>query len=470
MDTRKYGSHREKTDAIARAVRKHAETARQGEYFSLRKAQVSHTVPKPDDPKNRDRKIDISSLTEILEVDPEKRLCTAEAGVPFERLVRETLAFGLIPRTVSELKSITIGGAVAGCSVESMSYKYGGFHDSCTAYEIVTGNGGILDCSREKNDDVFEMIHGSFGTLGILTLLTFELIPAQAYVRTEYLSYPSFGALMKAVREHYEKRDLDFMDAIVHSPEENVLCTGTFTKKAPYKNSYVISPFYRSTQRRTGDFMTTEDYLFRYDADCHWIVRNYGLENPVLRRLLAPVALGSSNILSLAKRFPFLGGTADPPDVVSDVFIPFARTEEFFSWYRKLFDYYPLWIVPYRIERMYPWVNPGLVSRMENDELFIDCAIYGFRQHGGINYYKALEEKVYELGGIKTLITHNYYSEKEFWDSYNRSAYESVKRKTDPKNIFRELYHKTNYTHMPKKSSRARESGQLGTVDPISGA
>lgn len=458
MDTTEMPRHREKTAAIAQAVLDHLETARPGESFSLKKAAAPHTVPKPDDPKRRDRKIDVTSLTEIVSIDLNARRCTAESGVTFERLVRETLTVGLVPKTVSELKTITIGGAVAGASVESMSYRYGGFHDSCLEYELVTGTGEIVTCSRSERSDLFEMMHGSFGTLGILTLLTFELVPAKRFVRLRYLKYRSFEELMEAVHEHFERQDLEFMDAIVHAPDECVLCAGSFVDEAPYTHSYAFEPFYRSTRTLTEDYLTACDYFFRYDADCHWILRNYGLENRLFRRLLAPWILGSSNILRLAGRLPAALSRPNRPDVVADVFIPFHRIGEFFAWYRALFEYYPLWIVPYRISRMYPWVNPELVKGA--GPLYIDCAIYGFRQPGTLNHYRELEKKVAELGGLKTLITHNYYPEQEFWASYNRPAWEAVKAQTDPHNIFRNLYQKTNYRRAaPRRRPAAATSG-----------
>ena len=56
----------------------------------------------------------------------------------FVDLVAATLRHGLVPIVVPELKTITIGGAVAGCSIESMSFRYGGFHDTCLEYEVIT--------------------------------------------------------------------------------------------------------------------------------------------------------------------------------------------------------------------------------------------------------------------------------------------------------------------------------------------
>ena len=99
--------------------------------LSLHKKAVSHEVPHPHDKKYTDEKLDVSDLNDILHIDVKKRICIAEPGVTFVDLVTATLKYELVPIVVPELKTITIGGAVAGCSIESMSYKNGGFHDNC---------------------------------------------------------------------------------------------------------------------------------------------------------------------------------------------------------------------------------------------------------------------------------------------------------------------------------------------------
>lgn len=322
-----------------------------------------------------------------------------------------------------------------------MSFRHGGFHDSCLACELVTGTGEVVRCSPEQRPELFHLVHNSFGTLGILTALTFRLVPAQPYVRTQYVKFASFEGLMKAVERQFEQPEADFMDAIVHSPIECVLCLGTFVDHAPYTSRYRRRPFYRSTLQREWDFFRTPDYFFRYDADLHWIARRYGLENPVLRFLAGPFLLGSSRMLRLANRLPFLSGDPQRPDVTADVFIPYSRIRDFFGWYLGSFFHFPLWVVPYRIDRMYPWVNPQHVAGVE-DRLFIDCAIYGFRQTGERDWFRELERKVAELHGVKALITHNRYTPEEFWRIFNRPLYERVKAEVDPRGLFPDLYTK----------------------------
>lgn len=45
---------------------------------------------------------------------------------------------------------------------------YGGFHDSCQEYEVMTANGEALLCTPEnENQLVFQMMHSAFGTLAL---------------------------------------------------------------------------------------------------------------------------------------------------------------------------------------------------------------------------------------------------------------------------------------------------------------
>ncbi|HLG25436.1 MAG TPA: FAD-binding oxidoreductase [Candidatus Gracilibacteria bacterium] len=410
---------------------------------SLVRQGVSHKVPLAHEKSAENYRVQVGRLNRILHIDAEKRICVAESGVTFSDLVRETLKYGLVPYTVPELKTITIGGAVSGCSVESMSYKYGGFHDSCTAYEIITASGEVLVCSRERNAELFEMVHGSFGTLGIITKLTFKLHPAKPFVKMFYRKYETFLDYQRAIQDEYDHPQFDFMDGIIHARNHFTLCFGRFSDEAPYTSSYEgMKIFYKSTRTREEDYFKTHDYFFRYDTECHWISRNYGLENPVLRFLFGRWFLSSTKMIKTAQKLrPILKNVK--PDVVVDVFVPMSKFQEFYDFYEREFDYFPLWIVPYRISKKYPWINGKFMEGIE-DELFIDCAIYGLRQPENKDYYKMMDEELLKLRGLKTLISHNRYDPETFWKIYNRENYDRAKKITDPENVFQGLYEKTH--------------------------
>ncbi len=408
--------------------------------LSFRKRAVSHQVPKRFDNRTKDFKIDVSDLDEILLIDPVARTCTAEPGVPFDRLVEATLRHGLVPTVVPELKTITIGGAVSGCSIESMSYRYGGFHDSCIEYEVITAKGEVLTCTpANEHRLVFQMMHNSFGTLGCLSKLVFKLVPAKPFVHVRYETFTTQADYERRIREVFEAQGsdgVDFMDGIIHAPDRWVLSLSTFVNDAPYTHCYDwVTVYYETTAKRKEDYLTTADYFFRYDR---------GVTNPTPRsflgRLLFGKVLDSSLLLRIAEKCPWLI-SRDRPTVTLDTFLPLSSFEPFIEWYRASIGYFPLWMVPYRRVRDYEWIADGFFDQTR-DQLFIDLAIYGLEQPEGRNYYREIEEALFPMHGLKTLISYNYYSEDEFWRVFNKRNYDAVKRITDPNNAFRDLYTK----------------------------
>ncbi len=427
-------AHAKKVARIAAQLRAHDGT----KPVSLRKKAPPHQVPKGGDLRRRDAKIDVSDLTTIIDIDPVKQVCVAESGVMFCDLVEATLRYGLVPIVVPELKTITIGGAVSGCSIESMSYRYGGFHDTCLEYEVVTGRGEVLTC-RPDNEHalVFQMVHGSFGTLGIVTKLKFRLVPAKPFVRVDYETYATLDEYQAAIQRHFKAQDVDFMDGIMHEPDKLVLCVGRFVDRAPFTNAYDWTKvYYQSTRELDHDYLKTPDYFFRYDRGVTNVhPRSY------VGRLLFGKLMDSGTTLKLADKLNFMFKT-DRPTVILDVFLPFSQARAFMEWYQREVGHFPLWCVPYKRVHDYEWLDDSFYADMK-DELFLDLAIYGMEQPEGKNIHRMIEEKLRELGGVKTLISHNYYSKDEFWSIWNKRNYDAVKAITDPQNVFRDLYTKT---------------------------
>jgi FAD/FMN-containing dehydrogenase len=211
---------------------------------------------------------------------------------------------------------------------------------------------------------------------------------------------------------------------------------GRFVAQAPYTHRYDwVRVYCASTASRREDFLTTEDYYFRYDR---------GVTNThphsLLARLLFGPWLTSSRVLWLAEHFSWLL-PAKSPNVTVDTFVPMSRVEAFLDWYRREVAHWPVWVVPYRRVRDYEWVARDFFSGF-TDRLFLDLAVYGARQPPGRNLYREIEEALQRVGGIKTLISHNFYSADEFWRLWNRENYRQVKQRVDPQNVFRDLYEK----------------------------
>jgi FAD/FMN-containing dehydrogenase len=376
--------------------------------------------------------------------------------VTFSDLVRATLKKGLVPVIVPELKTITVGGAVSGCSVESMSYERGGFHDSCLEYELVTGDGRLVRCSQDSNPEIFEMMHGSYGTLGILTKLKFRLITAKPFIHITYERLSSVEDYWSAMRHWCENGSYHYIDGIIHNSDSFIACLGKMVDEAPYLSNYEREHiYYESTEKKSEDYLNIYDYFFRYDTECHWMTETFPImrSNPI-RTLFGKYLLGSTNLIRLSKRFRHLLKLKKRPDVVVDVFIPRKNFETFLRWYIREFAFYPLWVVPYMMGKFYPWLADDYIDGFGGDRFLVDCAVYGKKNNDAdVDYSEVLEKKVYELHGIKTLISRNHYDEETFWKIYDRPRYEKIKQEMDPNNVFKDLYAKVHPHRVPTRES-----------------
>ncbi len=346
--------------------------------IGLSKNSVPHLVPNPKDARFKRPKINMRSLNNVIEINPQTRTCTAESGVAFVDLVRETLKYNLVPMTVPELKTITIGGAVSGCSMD-------------------------------------------------------------------YVRFSHFDTYWTFLKDRCALAEDDFIDGIIHGPDHFVACLGNFVDEAPRLSRYDREKiFYKSTAHLTEDYFTTSDYFFRYDTECHWLTSQIPLfENKIFRWLFGKYFLGSTNLITWSRRLRHIYGLKKRQDIVVDVFIPATRMTEFYTWYQKAFDFYPLWLVPYRMEKIYPLVSDGLQQILQGEHLFIDCAIYGKKNDDLTrDLSKELEDQVFNLNGVKTLIGKNHYSKEKFWKIYNKPLYEKVKKEMDPRGMFGEVFSK----------------------------
>ena len=92
-----------------------------------------------------------------------------------DRLVEETIRYGLVPPVVMEFPDITAGGGYAGTSGESSSFKHGFFNQTINHTEMLLANGDVVRCSENESPDFF---HGAAGAAVGTYLLYFRLASA----------------------------------------------------------------------------------------------------------------------------------------------------------------------------------------------------------------------------------------------------------------------------------------------------
>jgi FAD/FMN-containing dehydrogenase len=399
------------------------------------------------------RRLDVRAFHHVLSVDPARGWVDVEGMTPYDALTRATLPHGVMTCVVPQLKSITIGGAVAGVGIESSSFRYGLVHESIEELEVLLGDGSVV-VARLDNEhrDLFCGFANSYGTLGYVLRVRAKTIPVKSHVHLSHIRHSEPAAFFADIARRCDT-DADFVDGVVFGPTEQVITVGRFTDSAPYASDYTYEHiYYRSLREREEDYLTTYDYLWRWDTDWFWCSKNLFAQNPLVRRLFGRKRLNSVSYTRIMRWNARIGLTKHldrllgkhPESVIQDVDIPIARAPEFLEFFLREIGILPLWICPFRSPAGVPrwsifptdpgtlYVNFGFWDVVRPDE-----------PHPEGHFNRLIERKVQALGGIKSLYSDSYFPPEEFWSIYDKKAYDALKAKYDPNGVFKNLYEKT---------------------------
>jgi FAD/FMN-containing dehydrogenase len=401
--------------------------------------------------------LDTSGLDSVISIDAAHRTADVQGMCTYERLVAVTLAHGLMPTVVPQLRTITLGGAVTGLGIESTSFRNGLPHEAMRELDILTGAGEVVTATADnEHADLFHAFPNSFGSLGYATRLRIDLDQVQPYITTRNVAFDSLTEVSTAVGRivadrAWQGEAVDFVDGVVFSPTEAYLVLGRWSEARPPRLSDYTgqSIYYRSIPARPTDALTVHDYLWRWDTDWFWCSRAFGAQNPTVRRLwparwrrsdVYHRIVGLENRHQVAAAIDRRRGLPPRERVVQDVEIPLGRTADFLHWYLEHVPMTPVWLCPLvgRGEwSLYP-LTPG--------ETYVNVGFWGTvpieagRRDGDVN--RLVERAVADHDGHKSLYSDAYYDEADFWARYGGEAYRPVKQRYDPQNRLPDLYAK----------------------------
>jgi pimeloyl-ACP methyl ester carboxylesterase/FAD/FMN-containing dehydrogenase len=403
--------------------------------------------------------LDATGFDDVVDIDPEARRADVGGLATYEQLTDATLAHGLIPLVVPELKTITLGGAVCGLGIESSSWRAGMPHESMLELDVLTGAGEVVTARpKGDNSDLFYGFPNSYGTLGYALRVKIELEPVEAYVHLRHLAYCDLEALIADIDEvcntgAHAGEEVHFVDGTVFSPTESYLTLGTKTATAPFTSDYTKNAiYYRFIQRGREDWLTTRDYIWRWDTDWFWCSRAFGAQLRPLRRLWPRRLLRSDvywRILSFEERHRIKArldrAVRRPPreNVIQDVQIPVGRLAEFLTGFQRMVPISPIWLCPLR--QRDPHARWDLY-RLDPSTLYVNVGFWSsvpLRPDMRPDHHNRwVEDEVERLGGRKSLYSTSFYSEERFWDLYNGSLYKALKARYDPDARLLDLYDK----------------------------
>ncbi len=398
------------------------------------------------------QRLDVRDFNQVLAVDAAARTIEVEGMTPYVALVDECLRHGVLPAVVPQLKSITIGGAVTGCGIEASSFRYGLAHETVQEMEILLPGGRVVVATpHNEHRELFYGFPNSYGTLGYALRLKIRAVPVKPYVRLTHRRFSDPREYFAELERHCAG-DADFVDGVVFAPDELYLTTGDFTDAAPYTSDYTYQRiYYRSIRERSEDYLTTRDYIWRWDTDWFWCSKNLLAQNPLIRRLYGRKRLNSITYTKIMRWNSRVGLTRAlnrllglyAESVIQDVEVPIGRAAEFFDFYFRTIRFTPVWICPTRPcdrNARYP------LYPMDPETLYVNFGFWdvisGRTKLPADHYNRQVEQQVIALGGMKSLYSDSYFTPDEFWRIYNQPAYDRLKTQYDPDGVLKDLYRK----------------------------
>ncbi|EFJ10917.1 hypothetical protein SELMODRAFT_127173 [Selaginella moellendorffii] len=112
-------------------------------------------------------------------------------------VVRESLKYGLAPRSLTDYLFLSVGGTLSNAGVSGQAFRYGPQISNVLELEVVTGNGEIVRCSPVDHADLFFAVLGGLGQFGIITKAKINLERAPQKVKWIRALYSDFKAFTR---------------------------------------------------------------------------------------------------------------------------------------------------------------------------------------------------------------------------------------------------------------------------------
>ncbi|GAA4911365.1 FAD/FMN-containing dehydrogenase [Stackebrandtia albiflava] len=396
----------------------------------------------------------VDGLDTVITLDADARTVEAGGLITYERLVAATLPHKLMPAVVPQLRTITLGGAVAGLGIESTSFRSGLPHESVITMDVLTPSGELVTVTDD--DALFQAFPNSYGTLGYAVRLVIRLEPVGNAVALTHHRHDSAAETFDALARLWDDPAVDFVDGVGFDTGELYLTTGRFDDAPGPTSDYTgQAVYYRSIRERDTDRLTIHDYLWRWDTDWFWCSAAFGVQNRFIRPLwprpyrrsdVYRRLVGLDRRVGLSRTLSRLrGGRREA--VIQDVEIPLPAAAAFFDEFCARIPIRPVWICPLRTadDRRWPLYPLPAGEPYVNFGFWATAALPADAPDDHFN--REVERLVAAHGGHKSLYSTVHYDREEFWRGYDLAAYRAVKDRYDPDRRMPELYDKVVGDH-----------------------
>ena len=157
--------------------------------------------------------LDMTGMSRVLAVDTKNLLVKTEAGIFWGALAEHLRRHGMDYLSAPLNLTSSVGGTLGVGGIDVNSARLGCSADQALALQVVTPSGEIVECSDERNAELFQRVILGYGQFGVITEATLKIRPYTP-LRMRYYYYASLRAAIE---------DLQMLDAADASDYSGIL-------------------------------------------------------------------------------------------------------------------------------------------------------------------------------------------------------------------------------------------------------
>ena len=144
----------------------------------------------------------------FLSFDEASRVVRCEAGVSLKEILEVFVPRGFFLPVTPGTKYVTVGGAIANDVHGKNHHRAGTFGRFVRRFSLARSDGTILECSPDKNRELFRATIGGLGLTGIILWADIELVPIvgpwMVVDSIPFSNYEEFFALSRESEERFD--------------------------------------------------------------------------------------------------------------------------------------------------------------------------------------------------------------------------------------------------------------------------
>ena len=294
----------------------------------------------------------------------------------------------------------------------------------------------IVKCSKDENEDLYNCIPWSHGTLGFLVSAEIQIVRCKPYVLMKYLPYKNKEDAMKKLDQESRAGTHDFVECLVYSQAEYVIMLADMTDNSTLAPINAIGKWYKEwffthvkkvliKNEIKQEIIPLRDYYHRHTKSLFWEMQDIvPFGNTFLFRWIMGWSMPPKPALLKLTQTESLRRLYELHHVVQDMLVPMKDLSKCIDVFHEEVNLYPLWVCPFKIpkynipgDKKTPKRSPenlGFVHNISADieEMYVDVGAYGNPSVGKKFEAKAtcrrLEDYVRKVKGYQMMYADSY--------------------------------------------------------------